>query len=331
MNSIDIHNFNQEIDCVYKDERYSVRDNGAILRHPRNDKHLRPIDNQWTFGKPNDKTGYMTIASVVVHRIVATAFHGIPPTTEHIVDHIDTNRRNNRPENLRWVTRLENALSNPITLKRIKYICGSIESFLDDPSKLAQSSQKTSFKWMRNVTPEEARNCYNRMQNWAKSNKTSSDGALGEWIFEQPTQNNLPIETPQEEQEEECLIMSKTHGATQKDWQTPSEFPCCPQESTDTPIASYVEKLKIGAIFAINDIYKSIVLKFAADATMQTIYVMCESDNMKPWSLAKITYENGMYIHANLGSFFSQEGAEKYFCLEQGLEWTGGDTFDDYC
>ena len=50
---------------------------------------------------------------------MATAFHGEPPTKEHVVDHIDTNKQNNRPENLRWVTRLENILLNPITAKRI--------------------------------------------------------------------------------------------------------------------------------------------------------------------------------------------------------------------
>lgn len=132
---------------------------------------------------------------------------------------------------------------------------------------------------------------------------------------------------------EECsdLVIAKTHGAAQRNWQTPSEFPCCPQESTDTPIASYAEKLKIGSIFASNDIYQSIVLKFATDATMKTLYVMSESDNMKPWAVAKITYEDKLYIHESLGSFFFQEGAEKEFCIAQGLEWTGEDPIDDYC
>ena len=42
----------------------------------------------------------MDIGTEVVHRIVATAFHGEQPSVKHIVDHIDTNRRNNRVENL---------------------------------------------------------------------------------------------------------------------------------------------------------------------------------------------------------------------------------------
>ncbi len=112
--------FQREIDCIYKNEKYSVRDNGAVLRHPRENDRVRSTDNRWTFGKPNTKTGYKEIASERVHRIVAMGFLGKPPTTKHVVDHIDTSKRNNRPDNLRWVTRLENILLNPITIKRIE-------------------------------------------------------------------------------------------------------------------------------------------------------------------------------------------------------------------
>lgn len=91
---IDVNDFKQEIECIYKDEKYSVRDNGAVFRHPRDGKRPRKYDNFWTFGKSNDTHGYMEIASVRVHIIVATAFHGPKPTKEHVVDHIDTNRRN---------------------------------------------------------------------------------------------------------------------------------------------------------------------------------------------------------------------------------------------
>lgn len=111
---IDFNDFKQQIECFYKEEHYSVRDNGAVLRFPIKEQRQRPTDNKWSFGKLNNKTGYLEIASVRIHRIVATAFHGAPPTKEHVVDHIDTNKQNNRPENLRWVTRLENILLNPI-------------------------------------------------------------------------------------------------------------------------------------------------------------------------------------------------------------------------
>ena len=125
--------FTQTKECSYKNERYSVRDNGAVFRHTRENKTKRKLDNLWTFGTPN-KNGYLLIGGERVHRIVALAFLGAPPTKEHVVDHIDTNKQNNRPENLRYLTKLENALLNPFTREKIIYHCGSIEAFLQNPS-----------------------------------------------------------------------------------------------------------------------------------------------------------------------------------------------------
>ena len=45
----------------------------------------------------------------LVHRLVARAFHGPPPTAEHKqVNHLDGNREKNRADNLEYVTRSEN-------------------------------------------------------------------------------------------------------------------------------------------------------------------------------------------------------------------------------
>ena len=48
---IDINNFKVEVSCEYKGEIYSVRDNGAIMRHPKKGCRIRPLDN-----KPNIRT-----------------------------------------------------------------------------------------------------------------------------------------------------------------------------------------------------------------------------------------------------------------------------------
>ncbi len=324
--------FSQEVECSYKDERYSVRDNGAVLRHPRDGKRLRSTDNQWTFGEPNDKTGYMEIASVRVHRIVAFAFLGAPPNKEYVVDHIDTNKRNNRTENLRWVTKLENVILNPITAKRIAMICGSVEEFLSDPSKFRDKFPEPNYQWMCTVSKNEAQISLERMNVWAKTDKRHNGGSLGEWIF---NRTNLRNQLDESAVEEPGIIKSITLKAVQENWHIPSEFACCPQEYKGEPILAYAEKLKIGSVFCHNDIYTSLVLKSAVSEDRQSLYVITESSEgknaVKPWALAKITFENGLFVHTSINSFFTKEGAEKQFCLAQGLEWLGGDSIDDYC
>ena len=188
MNLLD--DFEKEVECIYKNETYSVRDNGSVLRHPKTGKKPRPTDNKWTFGKYNDKTGYAEIAGERIHRIVAIAFIGSPPSPQHVVDHIDTNRRNNRPENLRWVTKLENVLLNPITAKKVEYLCGSIENFLKDPSILRDNASDPKFSWMRAVSKEEAAASLERFQNWSKNDKPSTGGSFGEWIYSRNTYRN---------------------------------------------------------------------------------------------------------------------------------------------
>ena len=109
---------------------------------------------------------------------MATAFLGEPPNSTYVVDHKDTNCRNNRPENLQWLTRLENALKNPITRKKIEFLCGSIEAFLENPEIIRTKAYDRSIDWMRTVTPEEAKNCKVRMDLWANTNNKASNPLL---------------------------------------------------------------------------------------------------------------------------------------------------------
>lgn len=168
--------------CDYRGETYQVKNDGSVFRLPKNEK-VRPTDNIWTYGKIDKQHGYLTIAGVPIHRIVATAFIGDPPTREHVVDHIDTNKQNNRPENLRWVTRLENIIMNPITSRRIELVCGSVENFLSDPSKYKNLFNEQSFDWMKTVSAMEAATCLDNLLEWAKSESPTTGESLGEWIF----------------------------------------------------------------------------------------------------------------------------------------------------
>ena len=224
-----INNYIQEKECVFNNELYSVRDNGAVLRHSQEGRRLRKLDGQWTFGKLNERTGYLEIASVRIHRIVATAFHGEPPTKEHVVDHIDTNKQNNRPENLRWVTRLENILLNPITVKRIEIVCDcTIDEFLQDIDKYRDvlKSAPTDISWMRRVSADEGKATLNNLLRWAESDDKPVGQPLGEWIYQKYEQ--AEDEMTSTNRTEDILSIESTSFQIDN-WVTKSNFFCIPK------------------------------------------------------------------------------------------------------
>ena len=187
--------FDCEMQCEYKGRHYLVRDNGAILRLPKEGCKPNVNDNKWTFGTKNESTGYMMfISSIRVHQVVCTAFHGPAPEGDMVVDHIDTNRCNNRPENLKWVTRLENVLENPITRQKIILCCGSIENFLKNPSILRENANEPNFAWMRTVSKEEASKCLSNLSRWAAQDKVMipKGEGMGNWIFGDQNPNYQP-------------------------------------------------------------------------------------------------------------------------------------------
>jgi hypothetical protein len=164
--------FESECQILFKGEVYLVRDNGAVLRRARPQARRRRLDEEWTFGRLNRHSGYLQINGHVVHRIVAMAFHGPKPSPDHVVDHIDTNRQNNRADNLRWVTRLENILLNPITRARIELAYGSLDAFFENPS----AGQVPDWDWMRTVSKEEAQRSRKRLLEWAARGQAGKGG-----------------------------------------------------------------------------------------------------------------------------------------------------------
>ncbi len=267
------------------------------------------------------------------HIIVAMAFYGVRDTKIYVVDHIDTNRQDNRIENLRWLPRLENVLLNPISRKKIEYICGcSAEEFLANPEKYRDMIQPdTGSGWMRSATNEDGDQCLKNLLEWAASDKQPSGGSMGKWVYRPlSTKYNSIEEIP----EEPDYVMSLTPRAAQRNWHTPSEFPCTPQGGGDNPLATYAENLKERNTFAQNQYGASLIINSRFSEDLQALYVMTESSEgeaaIKRYALAKITYENGLFVHTGR-TFFTKEGAEKQFTLAQGLEWTGEDSIDDYC
>lgn len=325
MTNVSVHDSQREVSCIYGGDEYLVRDNGAVFRKKRPGKRKRPLDEQWTFGNPCRHSGYMKLSAVVVHRVVACAFHGQPPSDQHVVDHIDTNRRNNRAENLRWVTRLENILLNPATHKKILAAYGSIEAFFENPQKPDIPRFLGQYDWMRTVSKEEAQASRKRMEKWAKSDRRLRGGSFGEWLF--ATENQVSGRDLEAQD-----VDSLTVGAIQRRWRTPCEFPACPEKARDVALLEYKQELTSGSVFSRNQYGESRALSAGISQDESALIVLCEleANAIKPWANSRVTVEGGKFCHENLGSCFTLEGAEKRHCLARGLPWEGGDSIDDY-
>lgn len=274
------------------------------------------------------------ISDHVVHRVVAAAFHGDPPSTGHVVDHIDTNRQNNRAENLRWVTRLENILLNPITRARIEFAYGSLEAFFENPGVHAVAN----WDWMRTVTKEEAAQSLARLRKWAEEGRAPTGGALGDWIFAprrtEPKSFEAKLRPPsatgaaggrlksaqQSRDEEQPDTPSLTLGAFQRNWRTPTEFPLCPEKVSETALDDYLARLVSGAVFSRNRYGESTVVE--AGGKPDFLSVVCNSTNgVKDWSVAQIFVEGDAICHQSGRMFFTKEGAMKAHLCALGVEF----------
>ncbi len=342
--------------CEYKGRRYFVRDNGAVYRQCQKDGRIMKWDEEWTFGKFDSKTGYMLISQERVHRIVCTAYHGEPVGDRNVVDHIDTNRCNNRPENLRWVSKLENTLNNPITRAKVEIICGSVEAFLEDPSLLyGHESENPNFKWMRAVTKEEAERSLKRWNEWAAKpveERTPQGKGVGEWIYEKDkTREGTKLKWrfrylgPYKSYAEQMVVVeemnriehekqyglknSLTPGAKQLDWKTPTEFLQTPQEISSTPIEDYYSCLSKGTLYCRNQYGDSLVFEAAMAKDGDHLVVVTEIPGVTNYALSAVTFSDGVFVHRNLGSFLTEEEAMEVF-TESVEGRLGDDAMESY-
>jgi len=293
----------------------------------------------------------MYIGQHRVHIIVATAFYGENDSKVYVVDHIDTNRCNNRAENLRWLTRLENALLNEDTCRKITYLCGGdIMKFINNPSCLHDLAQDPDISWMRTVTAEEAKTAYARVQSMRiqqprnihselhienEDLKRKEQAEAMEWYR---TQNNWRFTAPKQPiYSTPDPVFTKAaypETALQKDWKTPTEFICCPIESTETPLQDYYNNLTIGKLFSRNKYTEHTVFDFALMDNDKILIIATKDSNpnaIKHFGLLKVYHSGIQFIHESISTYFEENGVRKYFNIEQGLDWNGPNSIDDYC
>ena len=338
--------YSEERECDYKDRHYRVRDNGSVLRLPKDPTKPRKGDNEWTFGTFNKNNGYLFIGTHQVHRVVATAFHGNPASETDIVDHIDTDRQNNRPENLRWTTKLQNAL-NPATQKKLELMTGMpIEEILKDMSILKEYNLPREYQWLGAVSKEESQRTLKNMKAWVDKpyKRPETQYKPNKGIMRPVSPRNIsPLRpTPYEmnhtsevhESEDDGLpagcIRSLTPNAIERGWRVPYQFPFCPQHGGD--LKSYFYAIELGEAVAIGKGYSFFAIEKGMNKEGTAICLKTTSgeDSVKPYGVMTITMEDGWYIHEGQG-YSQEESQEKYFTIAKGEEWTGGDVFDDLC
>ncbi len=313
--------YGREKEAEFQGESYVVRDNGAVYRKQNAGRRRSRYDETWTFGRRKASSGYMYIGSHAVHRIVAFAFHGAPPSEQHIVDHIDADKSNNCASNLRWVTKLENVIRHPSTRKLIINAYGSLERFFEDPSSATHLDARIG--WLKSVTKEEAQRSREQLIKWAESDGRSTDGDFVSRVYG-IRKAGPPIPEPNPDRQ------SLTSMAVQRRWKTPAEFPNCPNEIGPDPLGEYARNLQPGAVFS-RDQYKESVVETAeqGDALVSVLTVFNQEHAVKPWAVAKVTLEDGKFVHESVGSFFDPNGAKKAHFRLLGIPFSG-ETIDDY-
>lgn len=327
---VNIDEYIAEASCIYKNRKYTVRDNGAVFRHNKENSRPAPLDNVWTFGKKEPSSGYMKIAGVSVHQIVATAFHGPAPAPNLVVDHIDNNKCNNRPSNLHWVTRLENALNNPITRAKIELVCGSIEAFIKDPSILRGHEHIYSpFIWMRTVTPEEAKVSYGKWLEWSQKSieqRKSKGGGAGEWLYGNTTNQQFSdftekrkeryvnpwAKTVQEYNEKYLKLDTSLEGFMRwnialVDRTEESIFPLAPLSTTgrEDVLEKYRKALVSDSDFLLSRYYKTVFKEYVYFEKEQRLRVLSERINAQrtPLLIFEIWAEDTTIYHRFVGSY----------------------------
>ena len=312
----------REKEIEFEGYKYLVRDNGAVFRKHKPGRRRSKYDEIWTFGRRDKSTGYMLIGSHIVHRIVAFAFHGSPPPKRNIVDHIDRDRSNNCAANLRWVSQLDNMLRHPSFRKRIEKAYGSLDRFFEDHQTVIRSDP--SIDWVRYLSKEEVQRSREQLNEWAEDDGRPKNDFVSRVYGTR--QAGPPIPEPQRD------VQSLTPTAVQRRWKTPSEFPLCPSEIGANALVEYCDCLKDGVVFSRNQYGESTVISADLSESSESLVVLCKHPGgVKNWALAGVSVEDRLFVHENLGSFFTLDGATKQYFLKRGLKWEGGDSIDDYC
>ena len=132
-------------DVVFEGYKYKASNYGRIeLRSGTITYGSLTADKYMAFNTSNRKKRR-------VHNVICTAFHSPKPSPAHVVNHIDFNKSNNKPENLEWVTQRENVkhalpMKKPtIAYNKKKVAQFTIDNvFIKEYNSVSQASKETN-------------------------------------------------------------------------------------------------------------------------------------------------------------------------------------------
>ena len=59
--------------------------------------------------------------------------------------------------------------------------------------------------------------------------------------------------------------------------------------------------------------------------------VLTELSGVTKYALSEVYFQDGFFVHKSIRTFFTEEGAQKYFVESLGREWTGENVMEEYC
>ena len=126
------------------------------------------------------------------------------------------------------------------------------------------------------------------------------------------------------------FVNSLTKYALQPSWfKTDYYFPRCPKVKGN--LMEYYKNLNIGGVLNFNKFGKTIINATAMRDSHIIVKCLMQSHPILYGCLMDIYLNSdGEYIHECLGSYWYEDGLEKYYQIRLGKEWTGGDVMDDY-
>lgn len=240
---------------------------------------------------------------------------------------------------------------NPVIFRRIESLCdGDINRFISAPWSIQNSDNAfQDLMWMSSVTSEEASDAIRNVKEWSKMTNSNVgrnmpiEKNVG-WSSCNNYENlrslyydNCVTEYKDETQinaneEQMAYYDSKTPSAKQLSWKTPTEFPLCPLISCKPSLDQYVANLEVGKIVTKNEYCEHVIddFRLVGDSLYIRTHAIDSSDQIKPYSLIRVFFENGFFCHVGT-LFFEKKGVQKYFKKAIREKWTGGEVFDDYC